>query len=413
MGVRRSPEHAAGRVRVGVWPLLFGLRIADDARAMKIAFYVPRLNHLKIVGPVAAAARRRGYECVMLSPVGTLCGPKDDVGRMLGYDPALKPFDMGIGIADATDAEIHLRDVDWAVAVGLRTAPAIRAYTRASGVKWAALDHVGDNLLYVLEYGEVAIKEWDCVTTLAPEPRDAAAAWSLEPVGYPELDQLALSGMTRDACRAKWNLPAKGNIVLFAPAARPANLTRLYRWWWGRHEYPFIVRQVRRFCDRQGALLVTKTRAKHGDPPWLQRMSDRYIGETCYYPFDALELVVAADLVVGGFASALAVEAAAAQRCQVWLQAWPLEASEWPRMRPLRQPFFSGPGGLWNHAGARTLHCFGPRWREHLRHWAEWGAWPVLTDSARGQNSQAVTRWAGPIGGASERFLELLEARHG
>lgn len=387
---------------------------------MKLAFYVPRLNHLKILAPVAAAARQRGHECVELRPVGQLCGPKDDAGKMLGHDPAFKPFDLSIGIADAVDAEIHLRDVDWAVTVGLRTAPAIRAYTRASGVKWAALDHVGDNLLYVLEYGKDALADWDLATTLAEEPQRFAALASkeeydcafdaLEPIGYPELDQLALPWMTKAACRAKWNLP-EGKIVLFAPAARPANLSRLSRWWWGRHDYPFIARQVRRFCDRHGALLVTKTRAKHGDPPWLQRMSDSYIGETCYYPFDTLELVVAADLVVGGFASALAVEAAAVGRPQIWLHAWSPERSEWARMLPLRRPFFSDSGGLWNHAGARTIHCFGPRWREHLRHWAEWGSWPILTEAARTQNCQAVTRWAGPQDQKSaDRVLDLLES---
>ena len=348
----------------------------------------------------------------MLSPVGRLCGPKDDIGRALGYDPALNPFDLGIGIADEVDAEIHLRDVDWTVAVGLRTAPAIRAYTRASGVKWAVLDSVGDNLLYVREYGEAALKDWDCVTTLAPEPRDAAAAWILEPVGYPELDQLALPGMSREACREKWNLPHEQKIVLFAPAARPANLTRFRRWWWGRRDYPFIARQIRRFCDRHGALLLTKTRAKHRDPSWLAEVSDRVVGETCYYPFDTLELVVASNAVVG-FVSTLAVEAAAVGRPQVWFHAWPPEESEWPKNLPLRRAFFLAEGGLWNHAGARMMNAYGPRWREHLWHWAEWASWPILSDFARGQNHHAVTRWAGAVGGASERFLDLLEVRHG
>mgnify|MGYP001615652855 FL=1 len=59
------------------------------------------------------------------------------------------------------------------------------------------------------------------------------------------------------------------------------------------------------------------------------------------------------------------------------------------------------------------MNCYGPRWREYLRHWADWGAWPILSDFARGQNHHAVTRWAGAVGGAAERFLDLLEARHG
>ena len=394
---------------------------------MRLAFWLPRSVHLKIVCPIAAAARRRGHECVMLSPIGALCGPKDDIGQMLGYDPALKPFDLGIGIASEVDAEIHLRDVDWAITVGLRTAPAIRAYTRASGVKWAALDNVGDNLLYVLEAsldGQAALKDWDLATTLSNDARLYAAGLAhvagarraefseIVAVGYPELDQLGFRTMTREACRAKWNLPA-GRIVLLAPAARPANLPRLRRWAWGRWTYASIVRQIRRFCDRHGAILVTKTRAKHGDPPWLADLSDRYIGQTSFYPFDTLELVVAADLVVG-FASTLAVEASAVGRPQVWLHAWPPEESEWPVNLPLRQRFFLERGGLWNNAGARPLYGFGPRWRRHLGFWAECAAWPRPTEAGQQEMRAAVERWAGPLDGkAAERFLDLLERQHG
>ena len=391
---------------------------------MRLAFWIPRSNHLKILAPVARMARSRGHERLALYPLASLRGLKDDIVPGGGMDSLADPFGPAIGIGGEVDAEIHLRDVDWAVAVGLRTAPAIRAYTRASGVKWAALDSSGDNLLYLLEGGKDALAEWDLATTLAEAPRQAAAIaseedfgralYELEPIGYPELDQLALPGMTREACRAKWNLPAGGRIVLFAPAARPAQLSRLRRWWWGRRDYPFIARQVRRFCDRHGALLLTKTRAKHRDPAWLVGLSDRYVGETCYYPFDLLELLLASDLVVGGFGSAMAIEAAAIQRPQIWLQAWPPGASEWPAWASVRRKFFFDAGGLWNHAGARTMLCYGPRWREHLRHWADWGAWPILSDFARGQNHHAVTRWAGAVDGkVSERFLDLLEERSG
>jgi hypothetical protein len=376
---------------------------------MRFAFWISRLTHLKVAAPVAAAARRRGHACVSLHPVGRLCGPKDDAERGVRYDPALKPFNLSVAISDETDAEIHLRDVDWVVAVGLRTAPTIRAYTRASGVKWACLDHVGDNLLYPLEGWQPADAEWDCLTTLAEGPRaftegqdhllplGRALLQTMRPVGYPELDQLALPGMTREVCREKWNLPREGRIVLFAPAARPANLGRLRRWWWGRQDYPFIARQIRRWCDRHGAFLLTKTRAKHGDPPWLQDISDLSVSDGVYYPFNTLELLVAADVVVG-FASALAVEAAAVGRPQLWLHAWPPRRSEWPAYLPLRERYFLQRGGLWNNAGTGQIECFGPRWREFLQRWAVEWPWPVLTEEGLQAMRQATERWAGTLG---------------
>ena len=387
---------------------------------MRLAFYASRAPHFKCLCPVAAAARRRGDDTLLLIPGVALRGPKDDVG--LDYHRWVPDtlFSEVREIADPVDAEVRLRDVDWAVAVGLRTAPAIRASTRASGVRWAALDSYGDNLTYVLEGGKDALADWDLATTLAEGPRHLAgvvldedfgrAVDELTPVGYPELDQLTLPGMTREACRAKWNLPA-GRIVLLAPAARPANLGRLRRWAWGRWTYPWIARQIRRWCDRHGAILVTKTRAKHGDPPWLAGLSDFYIGETCAYPFDTLELVVAADVVVG-FVSTLAVEASAAGRPQVWIHAWPPEASEWPVNLPLRQRFFLEPGGLWNTTGVRQMHGFGPNWRAHLQAWTEAGRWPEPTEASRAAMRAAVERWAGPVDGkASERFLDVLETR--
>ena len=390
---------------------------------MRLAFYVPRLSHLKLICPVAAAARRRGDDCLALYPSGTLRGPKDDARAGVGVDPALTPFNLARAIADEVDAKIHLRDVDWAVAVGLRTAPEIRAATRLKGIRWAAADHLGDNLLFALEDGPAALVGWDVATTLAQEPLTMAtqgtstpmaeALGRLVPVGYPELDQLALPGMTREACRAKWNLPAEGRIALVAPAARPANLSRVRRWWWGRTAYPFIMRQVRRWCDRHGALMLVKTRAKHRDPTWLKRLADLTVGDGCYYPFNTLELLMAADVVIG-FASALAVEASALGRHQFWLHGWPPQEGEWPSTWRLRLRFFLGPGGLWNHAGAEQFRCYDADWREALGQWAEEGLWPSVGEFEWDQMRQATEQWAGPVDHkASERFLDLLEARHG
>lgn len=278
---------------------------------------------------------------------------------------------------------------DWAVAVGLRTAPELRQRTRPR-VRWASLDHCGDNLMFCLE-GDT-LDGWDLTTTLSEEARafcktlpsgavlksfDYGNREDLMPIGYPELDQLHTVIGDRAACRAKWNLPDGRFIRLFGPAARPPALGRWRRWLFERFRYRTMLRNIRGWSPDN--LLVAKTRAKHRDPSWLGQYCDRIVDDRSFYPFTTLELLVAADQYVG-FASAMSIEAAAVGIPQTTLYGWPPEKGEWPSYWPLKKEFFVN--GLW---------------RDGL---------------SRDERRRACERWAGPLDGkASSRFLDLLEAR--
>jgi len=341
---------------------------------VNFALFCPRANHLKILGPIMAEARYRGHT------VSFMVAPADPKGA-----GALAHIEREVGGPIVSQMAFQTQIFDWAVAVGLRTAPELRARTRPA-VKWAALDHAGDNLMFCLE-GDT-LDGWDVATTLSEEARDftaslrAKTAAGLLPIGYPELDQLQTVVGDRAACRAKWNLPQGRFIRLFGPAARPAALGRWRRQWFEHFRYRTLLRNVRGWSPDN--LLVAKTRAKHRDPSWLAQYCDRIIGDESFYPFTTLELLMAADHYVG-FASALSIEAAAVGIPQTTLHGWPPEKGEWPSYWPLKREFFVkgdfSTNGLWRD------------------------------DLSRAERRIACERWAGPLDGkASARFLDLLEA---
>lgn len=359
---------------------------------MRLAFVIPRANHLKIIGPVWDEAKRRGHEveAVVLPADVKGAGAMSHVQAELG-GPIIGPIGL------------HEGRFDWAVAVGMTTAPELRQRTRPR-LKWAALDSCGDNLTYLLEGHSTA--NWDLVTTLSEEAKQFAVAETggyfgndLVPIGYPELDQIQTVVGDRAACRAKWNLPAGQMVVFFGTAARPIRLGRIRRWWFQQLRYWQIVRALRAWCDAHGALLIAKTRLKHGDPAWLTRYCDRIIGDVSFYPFTTLELLRAADLYVG-FASAMAIEASAVGIPQVHLHGWPPWRYEWPWAWPMKQRFFVEPGGYWTSPGSRQMPC-------------DVKALPAMLDrTVSSKVGYRGNRWAGPLDGrASARFLDLLESK--
>lgn len=366
---------------------------------MNLAFLVPRANHLKIIGSVVTEALRRNHE---ISFVATPADPKG--AGVLAFLQVEFP-----NVPIVSQMALRQRRFDWAVAVGLRTAPDIRRQTRPR-IRWAALDHAGDNLLAIREDPDTT-DNWDFLSFLSSQ----AMAWADVAEGhlaqgYPELDQLGSVIGDKEACRKKWNLPAGRFVVVVGTAARPAGMNRMRRWWFDQYRYWAVMRELRQWADMARATIITKTRAKHGDPAWLTRYCDRIVGDVSFYPFTTLELLRAADLYIG-FASAMAIEACAIGVPSVHLYGWPPEVAEWPSGKPFKEEFFIREGGLWNCSGSRSVACYGEDWRFRLHEAID----TVLMErDFKGADSMRIAceRWAGPLDGrASARLLNALEVR--
>jgi len=143
--------------------------------------------------------------------------------------------------------------------------------------------------------------------------------------GYPLFD--SLSRMDRSELRKRWGLPLNAPVVglLSAPYAgrgffaewerifaSPDPIRFRYRNWQNLGwrgvlkpvvNEPGVVNGVHQFCRRNGAALITKKRHYQAEvePGPYERYSDYVIGEDSLYPHSALQMAVAADIVVGFF----------------------------------------------------------------------------------------------------------------
>ena len=398
---------------------------------MRLVAWLPRADHLRMLGPVLDAARRRGWHVFALCPMG---GPKDDAHRQrealsaqLGGLP-VAPIRRGAG--EALEALEH---VDAVVAVGLIQQDWVRDWvmpaSRSRGTAWVSLGYLQEELLQVLIHGPALLHEWDVATTSTPEgvewvaeelarTRSAAVAREARrlfvPVGAPSLDPLL--GLDRAACRAKHGLPKDGRVLLFVPAAHPHLMAR-WRWWvfdgplsWLAAPlilptYTRIGRAVRAYAERHEASIVVKTRAKNPDPPWLSELG-HVVTDLSWHPHTTLELVVAADAYCG-LVSGTALEATAAGLPQTHFFAWPPEASEHPLFLPLRQRFWLH-CGPWNYpALAEAVHLHQGPWLAEA--WVGNSRWPRRPAP---EDCQAALRAiTGPIdGNAADRVLDAVDA---
>ncbi|MFZ1057705.1 MAG: hypothetical protein WAP47_00795 [Candidatus Rokuibacteriota bacterium] len=427
-----------------------------------IAYYCPRVNLLKLYGPVVAEQLRRGgmRPLVVVAGRGLMTyGAKNRAlaaGLFLGDMRAQLGGQVPIRMVDSVDEFLGLlreERVRAVVHVGMRLPHAVRMGvlrpSRERGVRWCALGYLQEELLQILEDGLECLDDWDVATTLSEDGVNAAARLLKErgvsdasrrlrlvPIGFVELDQV--EGFDRTALRRKHGIPADQPVIYFATAARPrlraAGLSALYlgdihsrlrvgslaRRFWGRRypqmdhlaTYREILRSVHGFARRHGAYLIAKTREKHRDPSFVIPYVDRLFPDGAYYPFLTLELMHLADAYIG-LPSGAALEAAFVGRRMTHILPYPLEVYENPAFIPMRREFYASLGGLWDAPGlAERFHSYRRVEWEAFREWAETGK--LVTDVDPAVRQSVVRKVIGfDDFKASARFLDLVEASLG
>jgi|GEM_PF-2079765 len=157
-------------------------------------------------------------------------------------------------------------------------------------------------------------REWDSATVAEFRSRCRIC-------GYPLLDAAAL--IDSRTVRERWGLdPAQPVVGLWSTSAAGrgpmADWDHLFgerRWWrfraksiraygWDGRRHPFIneekvVRAVREFAHRNGALLLVKLRHYQDADTVFGRLADAVVKEDSFYPHSALELAAVSDLMVG------------------------------------------------------------------------------------------------------------------
>ena len=148
-------------------------------------------------------------------------------------------------------------------------------------------------------------------------------------VGLPEMDAGRL--IEPAAVRRRWGIPPHQPVVVlflfpqgvgrnvFWPqqiCAEPSRLKQIFNivkrgrfeyWphvWHGWNDLN-VVRALRRFCDRNGAYLLVKSRRKTPVPAYTQALADRCIYDESFYPATVLEALSIASLSVGYYTTSV------------------------------------------------------------------------------------------------------------
>lgn len=396
---------------------------------MRVACYLPRPNHLRVLAPIMDALKAGGGHASYVIPAPPLVSAtKDDAWTWSNEVEA-----QSDGFTVTVDSPSELlgllvgQRMDVVISVGLALPEPIRTHvvpqTRAAGIRWCAAPYLGEELLQALTGAN--LDAWDVLTTGSAEVRGMAAliaptlsrsfaiAQRFVPIGWPSLDPVVM--LTAE--QAAWRWPYDGQRVLVMPtAARPVFLSRVlqfvYRSRWRLSPsltYRDLADGIRLFADRHGALLVLKTRAKHRDPAWLSRIADDVLADGDFLGRSVLLLLLRAGAYAGP-ASGLATEASATGLRQAHLLAYPSARYEHPLWRDVRESIWMHEGP-WDGALSRLVRTYTPEGRAMFAAWAEHGIWPERHAPAGPEAQAALHRVAGRLDGkASERLLAAVKA---
>ena len=315
---------------------------------MRLGFLVLKKSFLKHYAPVIEEALARGIPVTLLvDQTGDECGfggyefpHVDELPAFRNGTPDVRAYVTREELArivrsrrlDAVFAVLRRRAVDYLRAevpglllAQIQTVPdpiIISQVDTFDAVYGFAPSWVQWSADYMVHYGRL------------PDAERDVYAKRLEaiyvPVGFAEMEQLKY--IDRASVRARLGLPEKTPTVLYLPF--PFQSTRHHGGFWPRNIYgasrpwqyasalasgrteflPYahhgwndraLVRAVRQFCDRTGALLLVKGREKNPAPRYLAAAADRVFYDDAYYPATILELATVTDLCVHFYSTGL------------------------------------------------------------------------------------------------------------
>jgi len=311
---------------------------------MKAAFVIERVPHYRLFGPIIDAALARGWDVECWHDHGApSLEPKR--GQVPTAD-TVPTFRHGTPTVRSYQGRTELRS--WLVsrradAVVSTETPQVgnEPPLEAPGPLWVSLQNITDAFLthtpeQILSCDVVAMystwwEEWisdyyAAVGTVSDRDGYASKLHARAAyVGIPELDAAML--IDPDEVRHRWGIPRHQPVVVLFPfpqgvgravfwprkiCGEPSSLRQLanviaYRrfeyWPHVRHGWNDrnVVKAIRRFCDRNGAYLLIKSRRKTPIPRYIETVADRCLYDESLYPPTVLEALSIASLSIGYF----------------------------------------------------------------------------------------------------------------
>jgi hypothetical protein len=403
---------------------------------MRLAFLILRKNYYRLLAPVVDAALARGWEVECWHDWshprrgGKSSEFPNAVPSFRHGAPRVRNF-MGMGElaarfgAEGPDAVISL-DPPFA---------AVRGATKA---RWIWLQYSTDIVCYPTARGLLDVDAVGAYSPYwrqklderyGPEGSPGEVRGKTVPVGVPELDAVKLIDPVD--VRRRLGLDQRRPVVVYLPFPLSSNPQTF----WLQHVYaprsrasralrvllarrpeywPYVqadacdrrmVEAVRAFCDREGAALVMKTRAKDPIPGYARPLADRVIYDPSLYPATILELLSVAALCVHFYSTAVfeAVYAGVPSLCLA------PEAADMGLPDLLHDLVHNGkPGGIYNWPGAAHWQPLAEAF-EGLARW-RLGDFTMAREARR----EYVEHFLGfGDGRSSERLLDLATVRVG
>ena len=428
----------------------------------RVGFYIPRANYLREMGPLIeylVRERSADYRVTALLPRWNVSKPQLRVdvktfNDLWGESIKVRELRTVSALADvirAGDIEALLSLQPELSDIGPADIAALRMESVKQGIKWVALpDCFTQDALVVIDVPSV-LANWDVVCTAGPrsvryieehlrdvEPQAARTLLSrIAAVGDPKFDGLRNLSCGRDI-RRKYGLPQDKPVVFLATAPRIVPLS-VNSWvarsldtrfrsdsvWSARRalarlkslHYPILLEYrryldaLRRFADKNRAILVAKTRAKHQDPQFVGDFVDHLIGDHEFFPFTTLELLKTANLYFG-FYSNTASEAVVSEVYALTALFLPPHVAEgnrdW-RWRKSAEAMNRGPSGLWQVPGvSEIIHGTTAAGATALNRFADSTLEQYRIDE--GRRRDILSDLYSDLGNSSARVIGALEA---
>lgn len=304
---------------------------------MTLAVLASRKGYLKVLGSFIQAACDRGHRVVLLHDPDE----KKPGEAVTAADLALWPLAVPRPHRRGEPLLPILKDAGATALVG----PSLHFLMKAMGVAGeAAAMHAAGLKLYSVDYvfdmvssEPEGYRVVDVTCYLSKHQREIH--WRVQAAGFAAvgaesalrarsavvgstmLDQFAL--VDHAAVRRKYDLPGQGPIVLFMSLKMmvPEQFRRLV---WGedslgsrvakalykrelrllpailrrRNDYLELMKALQAFTERAGGTLIVKSRAKNGDPTFVQTAGKFVERDEDVFPYTSIELMAIADLCV-------------------------------------------------------------------------------------------------------------------
>ncbi len=317
---------------------------------MKIGFMTHRRSYYKVYAPIIEEFLKRGHSVCCLQDHSS--AQQSEKSYDIPTDEHLPRFQNGrpqvVSWRNPQELFRQIVDQQLDTVIVLNHNPlyveVMQDLTESRKVFWISIQHASDILLIVKElprYDKVLLyssqwKKWviDAFKqTGSSEHKMAELSVKIVPVGHTELDTYSM--ISAQELRKRWGIPEGKRVVLLLPFPFDSSIDRLWtRFIYGQRNSVLrllaslvlgrlrwikqalrqetderVVLALRKFCDRNNAFLIVKSRLKDKVRPYSHANADKVLYDDDFYPSTMAQCLAISDLCIH-FSSFVVYEAA-------------------------------------------------------------------------------------------------------